>query len=453
MNLNAPIGPAEDDRTILVPQPGGRRAASAAPLPLYESAEATPAQAAERPDVTLAPIQLHGNGLNPLVRAATPLLDLIAPLRTMASCANLDDLREQLVHAIRNFESDLCARRIDADLIAASRYVLCTFLDETISSTPWGGGGAWAAKSLLVAFHNEAWGGEKVFVILQRLSQNPRASLHALELIYLCLALGLEGRYRVRDNGREQLDTLRERLRQMIQNQRGVYERDLSLRWRGVVAARKSLMQTVPAWVAAAIVGALLVIVHLSLSYALSRASDPVFADLSRIRVNVPVPAAQPMVVTEPPPLRLAGFLAPDIERGLVAVAETADRSTVTLHGDGVFASGSADIVPEYEPLIGRIADALKSVPGKVMVVGHTDDQRSFSARFPSNWELSKARAASVIKLLAAKAGPADRYTVVGRGETEPLVPNDTPANRARNRRVDIILLTPASGGSPQGKQ
>jgi type VI secretion system protein ImpK len=80
-----------------------------------------------------------------------------------------------------------------------------------------------------------------------------------------------------------------------------------------------------------------------------------------------------------------------------------------------------------------------------VIVVGHTDDVRSFSTRFPSNWELSKARAASVLKLLAERAGPADRYTVVGRGETEPLVPNDTPANRARNRRVDIIVLTPVT--------
>jgi type VI secretion system protein ImpK len=61
---------------------------------------------------------------------------------------------------------------------------------------------------------------------------------------------------------------------------------------------------------------------------------------------------------------------------------------------------------------------------------------------------LSKARAATVVQLLAARAGPAARYSVEGRGETEPLVPNDTPANRARNRRVVIIVLTPVSATS-----
>lgn len=396
-------------------------------------------------------VQLYGRGLNPLVHAASPLLSLIAPLRATTDWTSLDDLREQLVYAIRNFESDLRSRRVDPELIAASRYVLCTFLDETISSTPWGGGGAWAGKSLLVAFHNEAWGGEKVFVILQRLSQNPSANVHALEFIYLCLALGMEGRYRVRENGREQLETLRERLRQMIQAQRGAYERDLSPRWRGSVAVRKSLLESVPVWVFTALAGTALAAAHLGLSYRLSSASDPVYVGMSRLHVRAPAP--EPLVVATPPPRatatsgpsqpRLATFLAPEIARGLVSVAEGADRSTVTLHGDGLFASGSADVIPGYEALIGRIGEALNTFPGKVVVIGHTDDLRSFSARFPSNWELSKARAASVIKLLEAKAGPPDRYTVVGRGETEPLVPNDSAANRARNRRVDIVLLTP----------
>jgi type VI secretion system protein ImpK len=455
LNPNESLGRAEDDRTILVPNPGGRRAA-APPWPLDDQPAREgaqwPAPSAPRPAGASASVQLHGRGLNPLVHAANPLLNLIAPLRATTAWAGLDELREQLVYAIRNFENDLRARRIDPDLIAASRYVLCTFLDETIAGTPWGGGGAWAGKSLLVAFHNEAWGGEKVFVILQRLSQNPAANLHALELIYLCLALGMEGRYRVRENGREQLETLRERLRQMIQTQRGAYERDLSLRWRGAVAARKSLLEAIPVWVLVAISGAALAIAHLGLSYVLSSASDPVYTAMSRVHVSAPAPEPQAVATTparaappEPAPPRLAVFLAPDIERGLVGVAETADRATVTLYGDGFFASGSADLRPGHEALIGRIADALNALPGKVMVIGHTDDLRSFSARFPSNWELSKARAASVIRLLAARAGPPDRYSGVGRGETEPLVPNNSAANRARNRRVDIVLLAPTA--------
>lgn len=426
--------PQDADRTLLVPNPGGRRNAAAAPV------NAAP------PPRSAALVELHGSGLNPIARAANPLLDLVVPLRHMAAHTDLQALREQLVQAIRNFEAELKARRVDSESIAAARYMLCTFLDETISGTPWGSGGVWSSHSLLVAFHNEAWGGEKVFLILQRLSQDPRANLHVLELMYLCLALGLEGRYRVLDGGRDQLELLRERLLQMIQTQRGVFDHELSLRWRGVTDKRASLLGVVPLWVLAAVAGAFLVILHLVLSYQLNGASDPVFASLSRIKVERPAPKPVAVVVPAlPPPVRLAGFLAPEIAQGLVTVKDTADRSIVTLRGDGVFASGSADVAREFNPLLDRIGEALKTVPGKVIVVGHTDNVRSFSTRFPSNWDLSKSRAASVLKMLSERAGPLERYTMVGRGDTEPLVPNDTAANRSRNRRVEIIVLVPSA--------
>jgi type VI secretion system protein ImpK len=184
-----------------------------------------------------------------------------------------------------------------------------------------------------------------------------------------------------------------------------------------------------------------LLALHLGFSFALNRKSDPVYAALQRISVATATPAKASVPVQAPN--RVARFLAADIERGLVGVTETADRSTITLHGDGVFASGRAEVVDAFEPLLARIGDALKAVPGKVLVIGHTDDVPSASAQFPSNWALSKARAASVVGLLAPRAGPAARYAVEGRGETEPLVANTSAANRARNRRVVIIVLTP----------
>ena len=438
----------DSDRTILVPKPGGRKggapapsAATSAPAP-----DAPPAGRQASYDATLASLtQLpdgRAGGINPLVGAANPLLDLVVPLRVMASHANIEGLRQQLVAAIRKFESDAKAARVDQEAIAVARYSLCTFLDETISSTPWGGSGVWASHSLLVAFHNEAFGGEKFFVILQKLCQSPRVNLHVLELMYLCLALGMEGRYRVLDGGRALLDTLRERLQQLIQKERGQYEPDLSLRWRGSNEQRPGLMRLIPVWVIAAAAGIVLLVLHLSFSFLLNRASDPVYAGLHRIQLAGPLPAAPPPMLH--PPVRVAKFLAPEIEQGLVSVTETPDRSTIVLHGDGVFQSGSADVVPSYDALLARIGDALKPVPGKVIVIGHTDDIPSVSTRYPSNWALSKARAATVVELLVGRAGPPSRYSVEGRGETEPLVPNDSPANRARNRRVVIIVLTPA---------
>ena len=443
MSMNDPVDPTPDsERTLLVPTPGGRRPAAAVQPVTADTGSTQTAQTGG-----VLP-HLYGVGLNPLVRAASPLLGLIMPLRFMVHSPNLELLRQQLTAAVKAFEAEAKVAQIDSEAIAAARFALCTFVDETISSTPWGGGGIWASRSLLVAFHNEAWGGEKFFLILQRLSQDIPGNIDVLELMYLCLALGLEGRYRVIDRGSEQLATLRERLQQLIQTQRGTREPELALRWRGLSIGHKSVLRLMPLWVLAAVAGVILLVMQLTFSHWLNSDSDPVFSALMTIKTSAPArPAAvvAANVIPAPVPVRVASFLAPEIAQGLVSVVETADRSTITLRGDGVFGSGSVDVARNFEPLLARIGDALKPVPGKVIVIGHTDDTKpGLSARIPSNWDLSKARAASVVRLLAERAGPAGRYVIEGRGDTEPLVANSSAVNRARNRRVDIVVLTPS---------
>ena len=118
----------------------------------------------------------------------------------------------------------------------AGRYVLCTFLDESASSTPWGGSGAWGQQSLLVTFHNEAFGGEKVFQLMGKLAENVAANRNLLELMYAALALGFEGRYRVLDNGRSQLESVRDRLAQMLRQVTPSVDKALSPHWEGVRA-------------------------------------------------------------------------------------------------------------------------------------------------------------------------------------------------------------------------
>lgn len=410
---------------------------------------ARPAAASAAPGLAAAAPRLHGTGLNALVRAANPLLDLVTPLRQIRSTPDVEFVRVQLVAAVKQFELDARAAQVEHEALAAARYCLCTLLDETISSTPWGGGGIWASRSLLVAFHNEASGGEKFFLILQKLSQNARANLDVLELMYLCLALGLEGRYRVIDNGRSQLDILRERLQQLIQIQRGAFEPALSPHGRGASGKGEPLWRVIPVWVWAACAAALCLLLQVGLSLHLSQLSDPVFGALHQIRIELaaptaaaPAPAAMASAAPVAQTVRLRAFLAADIERGQVRVIDTADRSVVTLRGDGVFASGSGEVATEFIPLLERIGDALTAVAGKVIVIGHTDSSKGrFSVKYPSNWDLSKGRAQSVTALLAERAGPLARYAVEGRGDTDPLVANDSAANRALNRRVDIILL------------
>jgi type VI secretion system protein ImpK len=435
MSTQDPRPPQDPDATMLVLNPGGRRpgaAPAAAPAPVQVDAGAGAPHAV-----------LPGSGLNPLVRAANPLLDLVVPLRHTMQPPDLAQLRERMAQAIRTFETDARAGGVDTDAIGAARYALCTLLDETIAGTPWGSG-VWGSRSLLVAFHNEASGGEKFFLVLQRLSQDPARHLDLLELMYLCLALGLEGRFRLAEGGQGQLATLRERLLALIRQHRGPLEPALSPHWRGAAAPVASPLRTTPIWVMAAVACVLLLGAQLLASTFLNRASDPVFARLSALRQAqaAPLPAAP----AAPSTSRTATFLAPEVARGLVTVTESPGRTTITLRGEGMFGSGSAEVNSDMTGLLGRIGDALNTLPGKVIVVGHTDNTRpGLSARFPSNYDLSKARATSVMTVLAARAGPPERYSAEGRGDAEPVVPNDSPAARARNRRVDLVVLAPAN--------
>ncbi|MGS0744057.1 type IVB secretion system protein IcmH/DotU [Glaciimonas sp. GG7] len=387
--------------------------------------------------------ELPGSGLNPLVRAANPLLDLVVPLRITIEPPDLPQLRERLALAIKTFEIDARASGVDNEAIAAARYAVCTLLDETIASTPWGSD-VWNTRSLLVAFHNEASGGEKIFLILQRLSQNVAINLDVLEFMYVCLSLGLEGRYRLIDQGHVQLMALRERLLQLIRQHRGSYKAALSPAWRGEGRQALSPLRLIPVWVLIAAGG--LLIVQLICSARLNRHLAPVLASLSKI--NVAHVRTAPVVVRASPPatsLRIADFLAPEITQGLVAVQETGEGCVITVRGDGMFGSGRTVVQNKVMPLLKRIGDALKTLPGKVIVIGHTDDTKfRQSAGSPSNYSLSKARATGVMQVLAGRAGPPDRFSAEGRGDTEPLVANNTSANRALNRRVDIVVLTPA---------
>ncbi len=108
-----------------------------------------------------------------------------------------------------------------------------------------------------------------------------------------------------------------------------------------------------------------------------------------------------------------------------------------------LFNFGKADINPGGLAFLDKLAALLHKVPYPVRVEGHTDNVPIHTARYPSNWELSIARAVSVVKYFAeiGTINP-DRLSAVGYGETRPLAPNDLPANRTRNRRVEIVLAT-----------
>ncbi len=448
-NENDPFAAFESERTIIKPSAGRARAgASATPAGADRAAEAgsspTQAAAARADGPASAPLPELGAhaSLNPLVHAASPLLSAAPRLRAMPRHPNPQALRASLVEAIRQFELSAQQQQLPNEQLVAGRYVLCTLLDESASSTPWGSAGAWASQSLLVQFHNESWGGEKVFQLLARLMESPAQHRNLLELIYLALSLGFEGRYKVLDKGREQLDAIRERLAQVLRQLSGPVEPTLSPHWQGVQQAPARLRDGISPWLVAALSAFGLLLILLLLRLTLGAQTDASFLALQALHAKAeakPALAAAPVAV----PPRLAQLLRSDIEAGAVQVRDELDRSVVTVLGDTMFEPGSADVAARATPLFGRIAAALQQVPGRVAVVGHSDNQAIRSLRFPSNWHLSLARAQSVRQLLGQTV-EGSRLAAEGRADSEPVADNATAEGRARNRRVDIVLTVAA---------
>jgi chemotaxis protein MotB len=136
-----------------------------------------------------------------------------------------------------------------------------------------------------------------------------------------------------------------------------------------------------------------------------------------------------------------------EIARGEIHLEQTGGKLRVGLVDKVLFDSGEAEISKRGESVLARVADALAGIPDKqIQVSGHTDTTpitSKLASRFPSNWELSVARATNVVRFLAEKAKvPSDRLVASGYGEYQPIATNKTPVGRAKNRRIEI-LLTP----------
>jgi type VI secretion system protein ImpK len=449
---NDPFAAFESDRTVIKPstgrgaQPGAPGGVPQAPGRGAPPGGAPRADAGGAKEAPLALDALMSASLNPLVSAASPLLSSAPRIRAMVQHANPAGLKEALADGIRKFEQQARSEGLPNEQVIAARYILCTLLDESAASTPWGGSGVWSGQSLLVLFHNETWGGEKVFQLMSKLAENVPNNRNLLELMYVALAFGFEGRYRVLNDGKAQLDSLRARLSQMLRGaNRADSEKALSPRWEGVPAKVARLRDGLPTWVAASLAGLLLLGAYLGLTWSLNNASDNVFTTLQGLDAKPPAMTTPP---PPPPPAaapRLATFLKNEVDQGLVQVRDLSDRSIVVIKGDGFFEPGSSVIADRTLPLLARIAEGLKATPGTVLITGHTDNQPIRTLRYPSNWHLSQDRANAVKTLLGESGVKPERMRAEGKADAEPVDPSPTPAGRAKNRRVEITLIVPSS--------
>ncbi len=430
------------DATVLRPRPGGGRG-SAAPTPRTQAPTPNfqPSMAAAAGPI----LSGSGEGLNPLVAAAAPILVLAGRLRGSRQAADVPGLRRQALDEIRRFEERAARDGVANEQIVAARYVLCATLDEAVLATPWGGQSDWSQHTLLVALHGETWGGEKFFDMLVRTWDQPAKFIDLMELQYLCLAMGFGGRYQAQRDGAAQLAQIHQQLFQRIRRARGAAEQQLSLRWAGEQNKRNPLLEWIPWWVGVAAALLLVFGAFAWFHFRLGSVAAPVEAKLAGIGLEAFRAPAAPAAPRRGPTLR--ELLVDDEAAGALRVEESDGKALITLLAPNLFESASAKVNPAYYETLGHVASALNAIEGRVLVIGHTDNQPVRSLLYRDNFELCRERAASVVEVLKVVVSNPARIELTGLGDTDPrYTPPSLPENCKRNRRVEFVLV---AGGSP----
>jgi type VI secretion system protein ImpK len=384
---------------------------------------------------------------NPLLEAARPLLRAMGEMPDSLDRDGVAQLRAVLEQEVRSFQKLCDQADIRRDHMLGARYCLCTALDEAAMQTTWGEAGsngvAWNTNGLATSFHEDRDGGSKIYLLIARLMAESREHLDLLEVIYRILSLGFEGRYRYEAAGNRKHEAVRQRLYDEIMSQRGSIPVALSPHWQSDAKGKRASFYDFPVWITVAVLSLILLGIFGYFKYALLNRSADVQKQIAEIGRMTPPPA--------PPALHLKALLKNEIAAGTVSVDEDARHSSVTFRGDAMFPPGAVSVNASMGPLIAKIAGEIVKVPGKVTVLGYTDNVPISSRQFASNDALSEERATQVMQMLQAAGVPARRLEAVGKGDADPLGDNATAQGRAQNRRVEITVAQASASSSHIG--
>jgi type VI secretion system protein ImpK len=461
-----PDDPAEPERTVFqparpatppvpgfppppspaaAPPPGGYVPPQPQPAPAPASAPPPQAAAAAAPggparlDFAAAEPDLYGP--EPLVAAAGRLIHLASRVQAMPVGPDLPALRQLAIRELDAFSPRARNLGLDAKTIQLAHYILCAFIDDAVMSTPWGANSPWSQHSLLAAYHNDTQGGDRLFQFAERMEQDPQREPRLMELLYQCLSLGFEGRAALDPRGASLLQQRRSRLAAAIAARGGPAPADLSPQWRGQAVASGSFAPRVPLWAILAGIAAFAALVFAALLFRLGSQTDAAIASLNQAVGGAQiVPPPPPAPESETPTFdRMREILKPDIDGGRIQVLREGNEIVLRLLNQGLFGSGQADPSPSWSDSFGRLAQAANLSRGPMRIEGHTDNQAIRSLAFPSNLELSVARAKAVAQAIAS-AGLTDpsRITTDGFGDSRPVGDNATDDGRRENRRVEI---------------
>jgi type VI secretion system protein ImpK len=404
------------------------------------------------PSAEHVPVDLSGAGGSPIVTAASPLLLLLGRLRASLSTAPPAHLMDQVAQAIVKFETDLRDAGVAPEQINAAKYALAATADDIVQNLPSEDRHVWTRYSMLARFFGELMGGVRFFQELDRAKQNPALNLGLLELMHACLSLGFEGIHRTSAGGAGMLQGIKRDLYETIRRVQSREVEELSPHWRGQDIPLRATRSRVPVWSVAALAAVLLLGTYLVLRNLLSDGAEAVAATLAGAAPDTPVSITRADPVPPPPDLpasdpgtltqlqRIRTAMAPEIMAGSVAVDQTATSIVIRIANLALFQSGKASVIPSFQPIAKRIAETLDREPGGIQVDGYSDNVPIRTVTFPSNFELSEARAKSVAALLRKDLADPSRIAVKGMGAANPVASNKTPDGRAKNRRVELSI-------------
>lgn len=270
------------------------------PLP-FTPVAVTPGRQAPRNTPYLAQqtsFDQYTPGLNPLVNAASHLLLEIIHMKGRQE-VSLDALRSRLEAEVRSFYAQATAMGISEAQANVAQYLLCTALDESVvSSSILDAQSGWQHNSLLSTFHKDTWGGETFFDVLNRAMEQPASRLYLLELIYLLLSLGYEGKFRLQERGPLALEMLRDQLYRQIHLLRGEPGLDLSKKI-VVKEFRHKHFTHIPLWLVAGMVVVCLTVTFGVFSFTLDTKATPLLSRFQQYAPKGNVVSAAPSAPAE----------------------------------------------------------------------------------------------------------------------------------------------------------
>jgi type VI secretion system protein ImpK len=418
-----------------------------APNNLYVASEAsapmTPAPVSPHVSVDLVTV-----AASPLMRAAASLLVLLGRLRASLVRAGASQLMDQVAQAIEQFEIDARAAGAPNDQIETAKYALAATADDIVQNLPTADSRVWTQYSMLVRFFNERMGGVRFFKELERAKQNPALNLGVLEIMHACLSLGFEGVYRA-SGGPGAAQGVRRDLYETIRRAQPKAIEDLSPHWRGQDVPLSGSRLQVPVWAVAALAAVVLLGSYLYLRNALSARAETLALRMAEIHPAGELTIARETIVKPPPDPkprtstqleRIRAALAKEILAGKVGAEQSATTIFIRIGNVVLFPSGGAKVSDAFAPIAAKIAAALDREPGAIRVEGYTDADPIHTVAFPSNFELSAARAKSVAAMLKPGLAHPERLTVTGKGPDNPVAANDTDFNKSKNRRVEVSI-------------